>query len=55
MKLGPVTKLDHDVMLENFDVIVIFTIHGQFGAIWQPDTGRIICKSCVFITTNLLS
>ena len=44
MKLGPVTKLDKrkkttskkfddDVMLENCDVIVIFPIYGQFGAI----------------------
>ena len=44
MKLGPVTKLDKrnkttskkfddDVMSENCDVIVIFSIYGQFGAI----------------------
>ena len=44
MKLGPVTKIDKrnkkrqekfddDVMTENYDVIVIFSIYGQFGAI----------------------
>ena len=48
MKLGPVTKLDKrnkttskkfdvDVMSENCDVIVIFRIFGQFGAVWRPD------------------
>ena len=48
MKLGPVTKLDKknktaskkfydDVMLKNYDVIVIFSIYGQFGAISKPD------------------
>ena len=50
MKLGPVTKLDKrnkttskkfddDVMSENCDVIVIFPIYGQFGAIWKLDSG----------------
>ena len=44
MKLGSVTKLDkrnkatskisdYEVMLEKCDVIVIFKIYGQFGAI----------------------
>ena len=43
MKLRPVTKIDKrnkkpqekfddDVMMENYDVIVIFSIYGQFGA-----------------------
>ena len=48
MKLGPVTKLkkkntskksDNDAMLINCDVIVIFPIYGQFGAIRKPDSG----------------
>ena len=50
MKLGPVTKLDkknkttskklgNDVMLKNCDVIVIFPIYDQFGAIRKPDSG----------------
>ena len=49
MKLGLVTKLDKknktksktfddDVMSKNCDVIVIFRIFGQFGAVWRPDS-----------------
>ena len=49
MKLGPVTKLDKrnkipskkfdvDVMSGNCDVIVIFWIFGQFGAVRRPDS-----------------
>ena len=56
MIFGPVTKLDKkndatskkygdDVMLANCDVIVIFLIYGQFGAIWKPDSGRIVTFS----------
>ena len=56
MKLGPVTKLDKknkttskkfddNVMLESYDVIAIFQISVQFGAIWKPDSGHIICKT----------
>ena len=56
MKLGQVTKLDKrnktiskkfgdDVMSENCDVIAIFPIYGQFGAIWKPDSGRIVYKT----------
>ena len=66
MKLGPVTKLDKrnkttlkkfddDVISETFDVIVIFPIYGQFGAVWKPDPGRIVCKTYIFINSNLLS
>ena len=66
MKLGPVTKLDKrnkttskkfddDVMSENCDVIVIFSIYGQFGAIWKPDSRCRVCKTYVFINNNLLS
>ena len=66
MKLGPVTKLDKsnktkwkkfddDVMLENCDVIVIFSIYGQFGAIQKPDSGSSVCKTYVSIKSNLLS
>ena len=56
-KLGPVTKLDKrnkiasnkfddDIMSENCDVIVIFSIYGQFGAIRKPDSGSRPCKTC---------
>ena len=66
MKLGPVTKLDKrnktisknfddDVTSENCDVIAIFPIYGQFGAIWNPDSGRIVCKIYISTNSNLLS
>ena len=66
MKLGSVTKLDKrnkttskkidvDVMSENCDVIVIFRIFGQFGAVRRPDSGHRICKSYVLSNSNLLS
>ena len=65
MKLGPVTKLDKrkkttskkiddDVMSANCDVMVLFLIYAQFGAIRSPDSGRIVCKSYIFINSNLL-
>ena len=66
MKLEPAPKLDKlnktmsksfddDAMLTNCDVIVIFLIFGQFGAIQKPDSGRIVCKTYIFIKSNLLS
>ena len=70
MKLGPVTKIDKrnkatskkkkkknddDIMPANCDVSVIFQIYGQFGAIQKPDSGRIVCKTYIFINSNLLS
>ena len=66
MKLRPVTKLDernkttlkkidNEVILEKFDVIVIFPIYGQFGAIQKPVSGRIVCKTYIFIKSNLSS
>ena len=66
MKLGPVTKLDkknkttskkfdNDVMPKNCDVIATFSIYGQFGAIWKPDSGHIVCKTYIFKNSNLLS
>ena len=66
MKLGPVTKidkrdkttsknLDDNVMSENCDVIAIIPIYGQFGAIRKLCSRRIVCKTYVFINSNLLS
>ena len=66
MKLGPVTKLDRrnkitskkiddDVMSVSYDAIVIFLIYGQFREIQKPDSGRIVCKTYIFINSNLLS
>ena len=65
-KLGPVTKLDKrskitskkfddDVMSTNFDVIVIFLIFGQFGAIRKTDSRCIVCKIYIFINSNINS
>ena len=65
MKLGPVTKLDEskkstpkkfddDVMSVNCETIVIFPIHGQFGAIRELDSGRIVYKNYIFINSNIL-
>ena len=43
-------------MSENCDVIVIFPIYGQFGAIRKLDSRCIVCKTYVFIyNSNLLS
>ena len=64
MKLGPVTKLDKkikatsknsddDVTSENCNVIAIFPIYGQFGAIRKQNSGRIVCKTYMFINSNL--
>ena len=62
MKLGPVTKLEKrnkttskkfDVS-RNWDVIVIFRIFGQFGAVQRPDSGHRACKSYVFSNSNFL-
>ena len=48
-------NIDDDVMPVNCDVTVIFTIYGQFGAIRKPHSGRIVCKTYIFINSNLLS
>ena len=64
MKLGLVTKpdkrnktkskkIEDDVMSKNCDVIAIFPIYSQFGAIRKPDSGRIVYKTS--INSNLLS
>ena len=42
-------------MTANCDVIVIFLIYGQFGAIQKLDSGRMVCKTYIFIKSNLLS
>ena len=66
MKFGPVTKFDKknktlpnsfddNIMSEYCDVIVIFLIYGQFGAIRKSDSGRKVCKTYIFINSNLLS
>ena len=42
-------------MSVNCDVTAIFSFHGQFGAIRKPDSGRIVCKTYIFINSNLSS
>ena len=66
MNLGPVTKLDkrnkgtskkfdNDVISANCDIIVTFSIYGQSGAIQKPDSRGTVCKSFIFIDSNLSS
>ena len=40
-------------MPTNCDVIVIFLIFAQFGAIRNPDSGRIVCKTYIFINNKV--
>ena len=65
LSLRLVTKLDKtsktrskdydDVMSEICDVIAIFPIYDQFGAIRKMDSGHIVCKTYIFIKSNVLS
>ena len=41
-------------MSENYDLIVIFLIYGQFGAIRKPDFKRIVYKTYISINSNFL-
>ena len=49
-----VKKIDNNVMSNNCDVIVIFLIYCQFGAIRKPDSGKMVCKTYIFNNSNLL-
>ena len=64
MKLRPVIKFDKrskttskkfddDVISENCDVIDVFPIYVQFGVIQNPYSGHIVCKTYIFINSNL--
>ena len=66
MQLGSVTKcnqrnktasrkFDEDAILANCNVIVIFTIYGQFGAIQEPNFRCVVRKFYIFINSNFLS
>ena len=66
MELGSVTKIDKrnkptskkfndEVMTENYAIIAIFPIYGQFGAVRKLDSGHIFCKTYIAINNNLLS
>ena len=63
MQLGPIInldkrntatpkKIDGDVMSANSDVVVIFSIHGQIGATWKPDFGRMVCNTYSRVPNN---
>ena len=64
MKLRPPTNLDKrnkttaknfddDAISGNYEVIHIFLIFGQFGAVRRLDSGRGVFKSYVFNNSNL--
>ena len=40
-------------MSANCDAIAIFSIYRKFGAIRKPDSGRMVCKTYIFINSNL--
>ena len=48
-------KVDDIVMSKTCDVIVIFSIYGQFEGTWKLDSGCIICKSYIFIQKLYIS
>ena len=48
-------KFDDEVMSVNCDATVIFPIYGKFGAIRKLVFERIVCKTYIFINSNLLS
>ena len=59
MKLGPVTKINkrNKTTPKKFgndkcDIIVIFPIYGQFGAMQKPDSGCIVCKTYFVINSK---
>ena len=62
MKLGSVTKLNKKnkkkskklKMTSCRHILAIFLIYGKSGAIWNPDSGHIICKNYLFINSILL-
>ena len=41
-------------MSKNGDIIAIFSIFSQFGAIWKPDSSGLVCKTYISINSNLL-
>ena len=45
-------KFVDDIMSTNCDIIVVFPIFGQFGAILKPDCKRIVSKTYIFNKGN---
>ena len=50
-----IKKIDDDAISENCDIIAIFSIYGQFGVTRKPDSRPTVCKTYIFINSNLLS
>ena len=48
-------KFDYYVMSVICDIFGIFPIYGKLGTIRKPVSGRIVCKTYIFINSNLLS
>ena len=48
-------KFDDDIMSANCDVIVIFPIYGQLGAIQKPDSEHMVCKIYTVMNSKYLS
>ena len=40
-------------MSANYDVIAIFPVFGQFGPIQKLDSQHMVCKTYIFINSNL--
>ena len=65
MNLGPVTKLDKrnktkskNLTMSCWKIVMsflIFLIYGQFGAIQKLHSGCTVCKTYIFIKSDLLS
>ena len=47
-------KFDDHVMSVNCDVIVIFVIYGQFGAVRKTDSGRMVLQLTFFFILQKL-
>ena len=54
-KLTVLKKFEDEVTSANYDVIVIFPIYDQFGAIREPDSGCKVHNSQLLINNDLLS
>ena len=56
MKPGPLTERDKKnattSKLKNCDVILIFFVFGQSGAIRKADSRSMVCKTFIFINSN---
>ena len=44
--------MDDDIILENYDVIVISPIYGKLAAIGKPDSECTACKTYIFINSK---